>query len=143
MSKWVLHPLWLVFLLFSLLPSAASACAEPGIYPPVTWTTHIASISPQAGIAGVTKIYVRGYCFGTTYGDTSGLGFVSVGGARVPAANVSMWTDAEIVFTLPFTSVSGDFVVTASTSTGYGSDDSASETGCPRSNGWPENKGYS
>ncbi len=122
-----------------LLPSAARACAEPGSYPDVTWTTHIQSITPQTGIAGMTDVYVEGYCFGKTYGNSSGLGFVSLGGVRVPAENVRQWTDYEIQFILPFDATTGDLVVTSSN---YGHDDSETEAtccsgGCGTTEKWP------
>jgi hypothetical protein len=132
MRKWPLQPFWPILLLF-LLPSAASACAEPGIFPAVPWTTHIESITPQAGIAGITYVYVEGYCFGDSPGS------ITVGGAVV--TDIVFWTDYEIEFQLPGNATTGDLVVTASS---YGSDDSAKETGCPRSSseGWPANGYY-
>lgn len=122
----------LPILFLALLPPAAHACAEPGsYYPPVTWTTHIESISPQVGIAGITQVDIEGYCFG----DTQGTGTVTVNGVPM---TIEYWSDAEIILDLPFDATTGDLKVT---SANYGSDDSLGESactcsGCP-SEGWP------
>jgi hypothetical protein len=116
------------FLLFSslalltfLFPSRAGSCQMPcySCYPAPLGTTHIVGISPQVGIAGITYVYVNGYCFG----DSQGSGTVTVNGEAM--TTITNWSDAEIIFELPFDAQSGDLKVISSS---YGSDDSASES---------------
>lgn len=117
---------FLVALAAFLFPVAArAACYQPGnSYPPVQGSTHIESISPQVALAGITPVYIQGYCFG----DTQGTGGITLNGEVVPATNIVFWTDAEIEFIPPLDSQSGDLVVTSSS---YGSDSSADEANCP------------
>lgn len=85
-------------------------------------STTIESISPQVAIAGVTRVYVLGSCFG----DTQGSGSVTINGTSVPAANFLFWADGELAFTVPFTASSGPLVITS----GNGSDSSTNEADC-------------
>lgn len=110
--RWSVLPMLLVAFWPSHLAAAPSYCSS---YP-----TTIESITPQAGIAGVTQVYVLGTCFG----DTQGTGTVTINGTQ---AEVSLWSDGEIVFTVPFTATTGHLVVT-SNSNGY--DSSALEADC-------------
>ncbi|HEV2386751.1 MAG TPA: IPT/TIG domain-containing protein [Candidatus Acidoferrales bacterium] len=101
--------------------SCQTYCWEPGAYPLTHSTTHIQSVSPQVAIAGVTEVYIQGYCFG----DTQGTGTITLNGE--PITDVVSWTDAEIEFIPPSDATSGDLVVTSST---YGQDDTATEADC-------------
>jgi IPT/TIG domain len=113
----VFSPL-LVALWPSQLAAAPSYCSS---YP-----TIIESITPQAAIAGVTKVYVLGTCFG----DTQGSGSVTIDGTLV--TDILIWSDGEIVFTVPLFATSGNLVVTSDS---YGSDTSANEGSCNNA-GW-------
>jgi len=115
--RWAVLTTLLVAFWPSHLAAAPSYCSS---YP-----TTIESITPQAGIAGVTQVYVLGTCFG----DTQGTGSVTVDGKP---ADVSVWSDGEIVFTVPVTATTGHLVVT-SNSNGY--DSSALEADCANA-GW-------
>ena len=66
----------------------------------------ISDYVPQAGIAGVTIIYVAG----SGFGDQAG-GSVSVGGVVVPGSNILVWTDDSIVFLLPENAQTGTLEV--------------------------------
>lgn len=120
--------------LFYLLPPAAHACCPPTISictSSTTWTTHIQSITPQVGIAGVTEVYVQGYCFGDSIGS------ITIGGVAV--TKINSWSDYEIEFVVPYNAKTGDLVVTSQS---YGSDDSLLESlccgeGCNVGENWP------
>lgn len=113
-----------------MAPAAAHAtCYEPGnYYPPVTGTTHIESVSPQAALPGVTPVYIQGYCFG----DSQGNGTVTLNGETM--TDIVFWTDAEIEFIPPDDATSGNLVVTSQS---YGTDSTSLEAGCVSSPpGW-------
>jgi IPT/TIG domain len=112
----------LLTLLVALWPS--QLVATPPSYCS-SYPATIESITPQAGIAGVTQVYVLGTCFG----DSQGTGSVKINGTP---ADVSTWSDGEIVFTVPVTATTGNLVVT-SDSDGY--DSSAKEADCANA-GW-------
>jgi hypothetical protein len=121
----------------SILPARVRACAEPltSTYPSVPWTTHIQSITPQVGLAGITEVYVQGYCFGDSVGS------ISIGGVAV--TDIKSWADDEIEFVVPWNATTGDLVVTSNSTQDYGSDDSASESvccgeGCSDGENWPD-----
>jgi hypothetical protein len=84
--------------------------------------TTIFSITPQAGIAGVTRVYIIGTCFG----DSQGTGGVSIGGVQVPASSIFLWSDGEIGLVIPFTAQTGALEVDSQNS---GSDTSTNEAG--------------
>lgn len=117
-SRWVVLSLLLVSFWPAQLAAAPSYCSS---YP-----TTIESITPQAGIAGVTKVYVLGTCFG----DAQGSGSVKIKG--IPATDYSLWSDGEIIFTVPVTAQTGNLVVTSDSD---GSDSSANEADCAKV-GW-------
>lgn len=108
--------------------------AAPGISRADTYCTntgtHIITYSPQAGIPGVTRIYIKGACFGAT----QGLGSVTVGGATVPASGILVWSGGEIVVVVPDTAQTGDIEV----DTQYGSDTSVNAANDPAWN-WQGN----
>lgn len=79
------------------------------------------SVSPQVAIAGITEVYIQGYCFG----DTQGSGTITLNGEVIN--NIVEWIDAEIEFIPPFDATTGDLKVTSSS---YGSDDTAAEANC-------------
>ena len=112
----------LASLLIILRPSQVTA--SPYYCSPSTYPTVIESIEPQAAVAGVTKVYVLGQCFGDNPGA------LTVNGT--PVTDFSLWSDGEIVITVPFTATSGNLVVTSSN---YGSDSSANEADCANA-GW-------
>lgn len=104
----------LLVLLACLFPYPGFACVTG---PNNTIPTAIDGVSPQVGIAGVTQVYIYGTCFGTEHGDGTGVGYITVGAdaagnpIRIPDSNISYWSDAEIVFQLPFDVTTGDLVV--------------------------------
>ncbi|HEV2386228.1 MAG TPA: IPT/TIG domain-containing protein [Candidatus Acidoferrales bacterium] len=119
-------PLLLLFpsamLIFLVSPVALATCHKPGqTYPPVQGTTHIESVSPQVGLAGVARVYIQGYCFA----DGQGTGSVTLNGETV--TNIVTWTDAEIEFIPPLDATTGNLVVTSAS---YGSDSTANEAAC-------------
>lgn len=127
-----LIPLIALALLAPLCPSA-HACAEPGGSPNTLWTTHIQTITPEAGIAGITPVYVEGYCFGNTKDK------ITVGGHAV--TDIISWTDYQIEFVLPADATTGNLVVTSQS---YGYDSSLKESaccgeGCSDGEDWPGN----
>jgi hypothetical protein len=62
----------------------------------------ISNYVPQAGIAGVTQIYISGSCLGNISNAT-----VSIGGIQVPTEDILLWTDDQIELILPATAQTG------------------------------------
>jgi hypothetical protein len=78
--------------------------------------TTIFNINPQVAIPEVTWVYIVGSCFGDSQGS------VKING--VPASNIFLWSDGEIVFQVPLGAQNGVLEVD---SLNYGSDTSANE----------------
>lgn len=110
---------WSVLLTLLLPFGPTQLVASPYYCSPSTFPTIIESIEPQAAIAGVTKVYVLGQCFGDDPGT------LTINGTAV--TNFILWSDGEIVFTVPFTATTGNLVVASSS---HGSDSSANEADC-------------
>jgi len=83
-----------------------------------TTETTIYTYTPQAGIAGVTRLYISGLCFGATQGT----GSVSIGGVQVPSNYILQWSGDEIVLVVPETAQTDIIEVD---SQNYGSDTSS------------------
>ncbi len=96
-----------LLMLFSLAPLAllhpAPSLACPGFQGGPAQAV-INGVSPQVGIAGITYVYINGYCFGSSAGT------ITLNGETM--IDVPIWNDAEIEFQLPFDATSGDLVVT-------------------------------
>lgn len=89
----------LVFLVLLFPEMSLAGCNDnTGATGPV-----IKGVSPQVGIAGITNVYINGYCFGTSVGT------ITLNGEAMNA--ILIWNDAEIEFELPFDATSGNLVV--------------------------------
>jgi hypothetical protein len=88
----------------------------------------------------VTQVYIYGTCFGTEYGDGPGEGHLTLSNAsttfQVPAASIITWSDAEIVFTLPFGAVSGDLTVYTALANSAPGDTTEASTYCTGGQSW-------
>jgi len=115
-------------LLFLVLLFPTVAVADFDLCPLFGNKTTLFSYTPQVGIAGITRVYIIGVCFGAS-------GTVSIGGVQVPSYDIFMWSDGEIILGVPDSAQTGAIEVH---SQAYGSDTSTNEAN-GNNRGWSGN----
>jgi hypothetical protein len=119
----VIRGILALLLVFVAFPVVSSAQGDPPI---------LLNYEPPVGIAEYTKIYVTGYNFGSAPGT------LTIGGMQIPADHIAIWSDAEIVATVPAGAATGPIVVT----TTNGSDSSTVESSPDSEWGWSGTGGF-